>query len=640
MAFKAFDLVHSLPLALAAAFLFEALGLGDYFGPVPGVSRLFGGVLLAVCKVFLYAGVWGLLGEMAADRADHFSVRRFLHNARLHWGFFALLAGGVVVAHFILQAAFPRQVPALFLFQALADAAVLMAMAGRVVLAGGAGPSADRRKISLAPAAGAFTLGIYLIYLLGVLLLERQRAGAGPGWMPALLLAKYLQFLLFAAFALWFVPGAALGGPRGKELILVSLIPGRFLHRLYAFFMGEYPAFFVVLKALAPGDYRVREYYNTPWSPRFFRKGALVAITCLTSNSAEAYRIARGFRQAGSTVVMGGPHVTFFPEEALEFCHSVVAGPAEGVWEQVVRDHEAGALRPVYRGSCPPEKVEAVDRYLLTRPPYEIKDFLEIARGCKFSCEFCNAGGFMDGIVRHRPGTVAELLRKVKTEYKEVLFLDYNLYSDPAHLEAVLEAITPVGIGWSGSLSIDFAENERLVGLMKKSGCRAVYIGYEVPGSAGGDQHREGKLALAGRYLELSRRIKAAGLAIKASFIIGFREDPWSSLLRVWQFAFRLSPYVVAVSVLQPMPGSRLLGELVRDGRLIDIGWHDYDLSSVVFDHPRMSSRVLARVMPFYSVALSLTCSVMARWLLLAGIVLAVAVWKLAVVLMELKAFG
>ena len=46
----------------------------------------------------------------------------------------------------------------------------------------------------------------------------------------------------------------------------------------------------------------------------------LVGISTITSTAIRAYRYAQRAREAGIPTVMGGPHVTFLADEALDLC--------------------------------------------------------------------------------------------------------------------------------------------------------------------------------------------------------------------------------------------------------------------------------------------------------------------------------
>ena len=75
----------------------------------------------------------------------------------------------------------------------------------------------------------------------------------------------------------------------------------------------------------------------------------LVAISSYSAQIDEAYELARRYRNKAVPVVMGGPHVTALPDEALQFCDCVVIGEGEPVRVVLLDDmglgsHEAGYL--------------------------------------------------------------------------------------------------------------------------------------------------------------------------------------------------------------------------------------------------------------------------------------------------------
>ena len=74
----------------------------------------------------------------------------------------------------------------------------------------------------------------------------------------------------------------------------------------------------------------------------------LVGISSYSAQIGEAYELARHFKEAGVPVVLGGPHVTALPDEAIEFADAVVVGEGEACWPEVVSDCENGRLAGVY----------------------------------------------------------------------------------------------------------------------------------------------------------------------------------------------------------------------------------------------------------------------------------------------------
>src|SRR5690349_1331482 len=84
------------------------------------------------------------------------------------------------------------------------------------------------------------------------------------------------------------------------------------------------------------------------------QKIQLVGIGAMTRMIAKAYRVADAVRAAGVPVVMGGPHVTEVPDEALgrdggaRHADAVALGEADQTWATIVADAERGKLKDVY----------------------------------------------------------------------------------------------------------------------------------------------------------------------------------------------------------------------------------------------------------------------------------------------------
>jgi radical SAM superfamily enzyme YgiQ (UPF0313 family) len=69
---------------------------------------------------------------------------------------------------------------------------------------------------------------------------------------------------------------------------------------------------------------------------------------------AKAYWVGDAPRAAGIPVVMGGPHVTEIPEEALgrndgpRHADALALGEADETWPQIVEDAARGQLKEIY----------------------------------------------------------------------------------------------------------------------------------------------------------------------------------------------------------------------------------------------------------------------------------------------------
>jgi len=184
-----------------------------------------------------------------------------------------------------------------------------------------------------------------------------------------------------------------------KELYLINPIGSGSAYYFTSMCYYKFSPFIIVLKALTPKNYRFRVFDRRVWNDRYYAPNKLVAITCFTSNCADAYQIAKKFRQRGSTVIMGGPHVTYLPDEALEHCDSVVIGESESVWKDIIEDYEQNTLKKKYVGTALDECHTMVQKELINSPPSIIRDSLETTRGCKFTCRFCAVPSLSNGRV-------------------------------------------------------------------------------------------------------------------------------------------------------------------------------------------------------------------------------------------------
>ena len=75
----------------------------------------------------------------------------------------------------------------------------------------------------------------------------------------------------------------------------------------------------------------------------------LIGLTVITGTAKRSYELAARYRAQGKTVVLGGPHVTLVPEEAVDHADAIVVGYAEDTWPELLRDFARGEMKREYR---------------------------------------------------------------------------------------------------------------------------------------------------------------------------------------------------------------------------------------------------------------------------------------------------
>jgi radical SAM superfamily enzyme YgiQ (UPF0313 family) len=206
------------------------------------------------------------------------------------------------------------------------------------------------------------------------------------------------------------------------------------------------------LAALAPKDWKITLVDDATEEIDFNADVDVVAITIRTVTSLRGYEIADKFRSRGVTVIMGGPHATFYSDEVAEHADAVCIGEAEEIFPQMLEDAAAGRLQKFYRrdtpanlAGMPTPRWELLDpnKYVFYRP-YVI----QYSRGCPFICNFC-AERRLNGDYgyRYRPAQeVVEDIRKCGS--KHIFFAASQFAGDVDKAMELMEAIIPLKVRW------------------------------------------------------------------------------------------------------------------------------------------------------------------------------------------------
>jgi radical SAM superfamily enzyme YgiQ (UPF0313 family) len=376
-----------------------------------------------------------------------------------------------------------------------------------------------------------------------------------------------------------------------KKVLLIAPTSARSLMGR-DFFYRFPPVGLMKVAALTPPDWQVTIADEKLEPLDLAQEADLVGITAMTPTAKRAYQIADHFRARKIPVVMGGIHISNLPEEALGHCDSVVIGEAEELWPRVLADAAAGCLQRTY--SHGDDFPALANLPLIDWKPMRPKDYLsvhlvETTRGCPHDCEFCSVTNAFGGRFRNRPldDVDAELrtLRSfegILTLKRCVFFLDDNIVSNRAYAKDLFSRITDLNLNWFGQASVNIVRDPEILDLAQKSGCRALFIGFETLS----DESLAGigkKFNQPKDYLEVVKKIHDHGIGVDGSFVFGFDEDTEAAFDRTLEFVMRAKLEIAYFSILTPYPGTRLHKRLVAENRLLTEDWDIYDANHVVF---------------------------------------------------------
>ncbi len=373
-----------------------------------------------------------------------------------------------------------------------------------------------------------------------------------------------------------------------------------------------------LLKSLTPPEHEVilidgnAQAMDEEGIARFVREQeiGLVGIGAMTRMIAKAYRMADAVRAAGVPVVMGGPHVTEVPDEALgrdggpRHADAVALGEADETWPQIVADAARGELKDTYA----PVDAAGKERKPSLQPypsiPWESMDLdqfniiprflapllkrigggwgtfriipVESGRGCPYGCEFCTVTGFFGDSIRFRANdcVVDELLRlkaRAKSEGGQVavFFIDDNFAINIKRTKSLLRAIIAADaqVFWTAQISANLLRDEELLDLIQASGGKWIFIGMESidPANLADVNKNFNKPA---EYAAVLDRLAQRNLLAITSFIFGLDNDTPGVADRTLGQIRNWPPGLPVFGQLTPFPSTPLYARLLAAGRL------------------------------------------------------------------------
>jgi len=350
----------------------------------------------------------------------------------------------------------------------------------------------------------------------------------------------------------------------------------------------------------------------------------IVGITSVTPSIPRAFDTARIAKEVNEncTVVMGGPHVTFLPEESMRECRYIdviVRGEGERTTEELVNTIEKDdSLRKVkgitFRDGArivstePRPFIKNIDEI-----PFPSRDLLPIykykaygivyttmltSRGCPFGCSFCASSRLFGKFWRGRSAeNVLEEIRMIHDEYKirNIEFVDDTFTLNKRRVEEICDGIIKerLDVNWGASSRVD-GITERLAEKMKKAGCWIIYLGIE----SGCQKILDdiGKRITLDQVRKAVNAIKKAGIQVLGSFIIGFPGETVEMIEKTIRFAKRLNLDWAQFSILTPYPGTPLFDYAVKNDLLLTRDWSKFTATQPIIKLKDVTEEQLRRL--------------------------------------------
>ena len=332
------------------------------------------------------------------------------------------------------------------------------------------------------------------------------------------------------------------------------------------------PLFASAISANTPKNIEIKLYDDRIEDILVDESADLMGISIETFNAKRSYEIAADYREKGIKVIAGGFHPTILPDEVGMHADSVFLGDIENGWHEVITDLQKGTLKKRYESNRWNDTSINFDRTIITKKHYGPIELVQWGRGCPYNCDFCSIKAFYGSKQTCRP--LEELVAELKSlKKKTVFFVDDNLYHDKERFIRFLNAIKPLKLKWTCQISINIANDEALLKLMKESGCFLVLIGIE---SFNKDNLKQMNKSWNSNGLSIETAIKKitdSGIFIYGTFIFGYDHDSPASFEECVNFAIRNKFFIANFNPLYPMPGTGLYNRLQSENRLLFDKW-------------------------------------------------------------------
>jgi radical SAM superfamily enzyme YgiQ (UPF0313 family) len=347
---------------------------------------------------------------------------------------------------------------------------------------------------------------------------------------------------------------------------------------------AKYPAAplgMITLAALLPRDWDIRlvDMNTSKLRDSDIDRADLVFTGGMLPQQPFILKLIDRVQARGKKIVTGGPDPTSQPE-IYKKSDYLVLGEAEDSIKLFLSDLENGVNGGVYYPSenRPDMAGSPVPRFDLLR----FKDYLMIgvqySRGCPFNCEFCDVIELFGRNPRTKSSEqiIRELDRLYELGYRgHVDFVDDNFIGHKTKAKKVLLAVKEWSedhnypFFFSTEASINLADDEELLGLMRDLDFRYLFIGIE---SADENvlESSQKRQNLNRKLFDDLHKIYSYGMVVNGGFIMGF-DNETSETARLIADAVKNGKICMSmIGLLYALPNTQLTRRLSKENRLFE----------------------------------------------------------------------
>ncbi len=308
----------------------------------------------------------------------------------------------------------------------------------------------------------------------------------------------------------------------------------------------------------------------------------------LTSQIIRGWEIAEEYRKRGIKVIFGGISTMLHAEETLEHADSIFLGEAEGRMEEVFEDFKKGRLKKVYNylphppdtALIGPARRDILNRELYYHKGVQMVDLFHASRGCRFSCYPCAVSYLGGRKFRPRPfDRVAEELDQM--ENNRLFVVDNSLAQDTEWEKELFRTMIPFKKKWCSHTIEDKPE---VLDLAAQAGAWYVY---------------QAIFDTSDYIKDRIRRYHDHGIAVEGTILLGMDNQTEDDIRRLIDFLLEINLDLAEFTVMTPFPHTKAWDDMVKEKRIFNLNWNDYNAGKVVFYPKHMTPEKLQSLYHF-----------------------------------------
>ncbi|MBS3767997.1 MAG: B12-binding domain-containing radical SAM protein [Candidatus Cloacimonetes bacterium] len=280
----------------------------------------------------------------------------------------------------------------------------------------------------------------------------------------------------------------------------------------------------------------------------------------------------------GCPVVVGGPDPSSQPN-LYQSADYLVQNEGEITIPMFIQDLEKGCKSGEYKTD---EKADMTKAVVPRFDLIQFKDYIQVgiqySRGCPYNCEFCDIIELYGR--KSRTKTPEQIIKELQTLYDlgyrgHIDFVDDNFIGNKNNVRKVLPAIRDWSEAnnypfyFSTEASLNLADDENLLQMMKDVDFRFVFIGIETP--------EDEILKLTNKNTNVNipigkavNKIYSYGMIVNAGFIIGFDKETDQTAEKMIKCIQDSGICMAMLGMLYALPNTQLTRRLKREGRLFN----------------------------------------------------------------------